>query len=208
MNLMLARLIVTFRKEILAVLGVLLLLMSLPIIAVVELANVGVSAASSSLVSVNPTTHKVEIYDPKGNLVTTLDVMTTWPVAGVVTLEFGESDFPYQVHHTGIDIADSRGKIGQPVTTFMPGVVSLVVNTDNQYGRYVFVDHGNNIQSQYWHLSQALVKVGQQVKPGDVIGLEGETGLATGPHVHFQINVFGIPVNPRNFISGDPQLIP
>ena len=208
MNLMLARLIVTFRNEIIAVLGVLLLLMSLPIIAVVELANVGVSAASSSLVSVNPTTHKVEIYDPKGNLVTTLDVMTTWPVAGVVTLEFGASDLPYQIHHTGIDIADSRGKIGQPVTTFMPGVVSLVMNVDNQYGRYVFVDHGNNIQSQYWHLSQAFVRVGQQVKPGDVIGLEGETGLATGPHVHFQINVFGIPVNPRNFISGDPQLVP
>jgi len=208
MNLMLARLIVTFRKEVMVVLGVLFLLMSLPIIAVVELANVGVSAASSSLVTINTSTNKVEIRDPNGNLVTTLDVMTAWPVAGVVTLEFGASDFPYQVHHTGIDIADVRGKIGQPVTTFMPGVVSLVMNADNQYGRYVFIDHGNNIQSQYWHLSQALVTVGQQVKPGDVIGLEGETGLATGPHVHFQINVFGIPVSPRNFISGNPQLVP
>ncbi len=45
---------------------------------------------------------------------------------------------------------------------------------------------------------------GQKVKPGDVIGLEGESGWATGPHVHFQINVYGIPVNPRTFLQGNP----
>ncbi|MEO5949874.1 MAG: M23 family metallopeptidase [Candidatus Saccharimonadales bacterium] len=208
MNLMTAKIITTFRNEIMLVLGVILLLITLPVIAVVELANVGVSAAASSLVGVNPSNHKVEIYDPKGDLVTTLDVTTTWPVAGVVTLEFGASDPPYQDHHTGIDIADSYGKIGQPVTTFMPGTVSVVMNVDNQYGRYVFIDHGNAIQSQYWHLSEALVKVGQQVKPDDVIGLEGATGRATGPHVHFQIDVFGIPVDPRDFISGNPRLDP
>ena len=198
------RLAVSFRKELFICLGVILLLISLPILAVIEIANGGVAAASSTLARVDPVTHLITIYDPKGNIETTIQATTAWPVGGVVTLEFGVSDLPYQTAHTGIDIADPHHQIGRPITVFMAGTVSQVVNVDNVYGRYVFVDHGNNIQSQYWHVSQALVAVGQQVKPGDVIGLEGETGYATGPHLHFQINVYGIPVNPRVFEVGDP----
>ena len=148
----------------------------------------------------------MNIYNPTGGLVTQLSLSSTWPVAGVVTLEFGVSNYPYQVSHSGIDIADVRGVIGQPVTTFAEGTVSKVMNIDNQYGRYVFIDHGNNIVSEYWHLSSASVIVGQHVVPGNVIGMEGETGLATGPHVHFQIDVYGVPVNPRSFIIGNPPL--
>ncbi len=200
------RLAISYRNELLVIFGTLALIISLPMICVLVIANAGVSAVSGSLVSVNPTTHLVEIHDPNGNITSELSLSTTWPVAGVVTLEFGASDFPYQVSHTGIDIADVTGKIGQPVTTFLEGTVSQVMNVDNQYGRYVFIDHGNHIESQYWHLSEATVVVGQHVVPGNIIGIEGETGLATGPHVHFQIQVYGIPVNPRSFIVGDPPL--
>jgi murein DD-endopeptidase MepM/ murein hydrolase activator NlpD len=200
------RLAISYRNELLAIFGTLALIISLPMICVLVIANAGVSAISGSLVSVNPTTHLVEIHDPNGNITAELSLSTTWPVAGVVTLEFGETNFPYQVSHTGIDIADITGKIGQPVTTFLEGTVSQVINIDNEYGRYVFIDHGNHIESQYWHLSLATVIVGQHVVPGDIIGIEGETGLATGPHVHFQIQVYGIPVNPRSFIVGDPPL--
>lgn len=199
-----ARLAISYKKELFISLGVIMLLISLPVIAVVELANVGVAAASSTLARTDPITHLVTIYDPKGKVETTIKAATVWPVGGVVTLEFGSSDPPYQSAHTGIDIADPQHKIGRSVTVFMAGTVSKVVNYDNTYGRYIFVDHGNNIQSQYWHLSNALVSVGQKVEPGDIIGLEGETGYATGPHLHFQIDVYGIPVNPRIFMVGNP----
>jgi len=204
MRLLLLRLAVTYRNELLLCLGVMLLLISLPVLAVVEIAGGGVAEASSTLAHVDPVTHLITIYDPKGNIETTMQATTAWPVGGVVTLEFGASDPPWQIHHTGIDIADPRGKIGRPVTVFMAGTVSKVVDYDNEYGKYVFVDHGNHIQSQYWHLSAATAKIGQHVSPGDVIGLEGMTGHATGPHVHFEIQVYGIPVGPRIFEVGSP----
>lgn len=72
------------------------------------------------------------------------------------------------------------------------------------FGKHVIIDNGNNITSIYAHMSQILAKVGDNVTPGDTIGLEGKTGWATGPHLHFQINVFGIPVNPRTFVVGNP----
>ena len=199
------RFAVSYRKELLIIFGTLAFILLMPLLAVVMIANAGVAAASDALVIDNLQTNQVQIFDPQGNLVTTLSITDTWPVAGVVTQEFGVPNFPYQVAHTGIDIADIRNKIGRPVTTFMAGTVSKVMDTDNEYGRYVFIDHGNHIQSQYWHLSKALAKVGQKVVPGDIIGLEGETGLATGPHVHFEIQVYEIPVNPRKFVSGNPS---
>ena len=69
---------------------------------------------------------------------------------------------------------------------------------------YVVIDNGNNVTSLYAHLSKIAVTKGQDVQPGDVIGLEGGTGWATGPHVHFETRVFGIPVNPRTFVAGNP----
>jgi len=198
------RLAVSYRNELLIVFGTLAFIFLMPIVAIITIANAGVSAVSNALVSVNIETKLVEIHDPNGRLVKTLSVSDTWPVAGVVSLEFGAPNFPYQASHTGIDIADYEGKIGRPVTPFMEGTVSEVVNYDNEYGRYVFIDHGNHIQSQYWHLSEATATVGQVVKPGNTIGLEGMTGRATGPHLHFQINVYGVPVNPRNLFSSNP----
>lgn len=57
------------------------------------------------------------------------------------------------------------------------------------------------LSALYAHLDKINVKEGQEVKPGDVIGLEGNTGWSTGDHLHFQISVFGVPVNPRVFID-------
>lgn len=73
------------------------------------------------------------------------------------------------------------------------------------FGKHIIVDHGDNITSLYGHLDKIFVIRGQEVKPGDIIGLRGDTGWSTGPHLHFQINVFGIPVNPRTFLGeGNP----
>lgn len=194
----------SYKKELfyvsLTFLGVLLL----PFIAVLVIANTGIQLVSDQLASVDATTHQVEIHDPTGKVVATIDATTTWPVTGVITLEFGEIDLPYQPFHTGIDIANPQGRIGDPITPFMKGKVIYAGEISWGYGKHIIIDNGNNITSIYAHLSKINVKKDDEVKPGDVIGLEGQTGWATGPHLHFQINVFGIPVNPRVFLVGNP----
>src|SRR5476651_2036215 len=115
--------------------GVLATLILLPLIAVVVIANAGVSAVSSVLAAVNPISHIVNIFDPKGHQVAQLQVSTVWPVNGVVTLEFGQNDSPYQLHHTGIDIANPHHRIGDPVTPFMAGKV-IDARTVTGYGNY------------------------------------------------------------------------
>lgn len=195
----------SFKKELFYVSVTFLLVLLLPFIAVLVITNTGIQLVSDKLVSINTTTHKVEIHDPTGKVVATIDAITTWPVKGVITLEFGESDLPYQPFHTGIDIANASGKIGDPITPFMKGKVIYAGEISWGFGKYVIIDNGNNITSIYAHLSKIYVKKDDEVKSGDVIGLEGQTGWATGPHLHFQINVFGIPVNPRVFLGqGNP----
>ncbi len=176
----------------------------LPAFALLVITNTGIPAVSDRLASVNTTTHKIEIHNPSGQIIATIDATTTWPVHGIVTLGFGESDLPYQPYHTGIDIANSRGRIGDPITPFMKGIVVYADEIDWGYGKHIIIDHGNRITSLYAHLSEINTTTGQEVKPGDVIGKEGSTGWSTGPHLHFETRVFGIPVNPRTFIEGNP----
>ena len=64
--------------------------------------------------------------------------------------------------------------------------------------------YGHHVTSIYAHLDTLNVKVGDEVDMGAVIGTRGDTGWSTGPHLHFQINVFGIPVSPRVFLEGEP----
>lgn len=191
------------KTEIRIILVTLSVILMLPILAVYSAAHAGVSAVSGVLAFVNPLTHLVEIHGPTGNLETTLNVTTTWPVQGKVTTEFGAPTL-YQLHHTGTDIAD---KAGDAITPFMAGKVITVQNdSDNPtgFGRYVAIDHGNAITSIYGHMSQTNATLGQDVQPGDIIGYEGNTGHSLGNHVHFEVRVYNIPVNPRTFISGDP----
>ena len=196
--------LVSYRNELIVVGSVFMIILLLPILAVFTIANAGVAVVSDALVSVNVRTKVVEIHNPSGALVSTIPISSTWPVGGKVSFDFGATGSIWQDRHTGIDIADPQGKIGRPVTVFMEGKTSKVVNVDNEYGKYVFVDHGNQIVSQYWHLDSANTVVGAEVKPGDVIGYEGNTGRSTGPHLHFEVQVYGIPTNPRLFIEGNP----
>jgi murein DD-endopeptidase MepM/ murein hydrolase activator NlpD len=129
-----------------------------------------------------------------------------WPVKGIVTLEFGESDLPYQPLHTGIDIANPEGKIGDPIVPFMPGTVIYAGEIFWGFGKYIMINNGDNITSIYAHLSAIYVYQGEKVTLGQIMGEEGTTGWSTGPHLHFQININGIPVNPRTFLGDrDPN---
>lgn len=192
----------SFRKELSYVILAFLLILSLPIIAVIILTNTGINIVSDKLASVNEITNAIQIKDPvTGEIVNEITPVRVWPTTGTITLEFGESDFPYQVFHSGIDIANSNGKIGDPITPFMDGKVIYAGEIFWGYGKHIIIDHGNNITSLYGHLDKIYVYPGEKVKITDVIGKEGSTGWSTGPHLHFQIDVYGIPVNPRTFLG-------
>jgi murein DD-endopeptidase MepM/ murein hydrolase activator NlpD len=200
------RIFASFRTEVKVVIISLVAILLLPVFAVIVIAESGLSIVSDALAIFNPVTHMVEVRDPDGKVVVQLQATTTWPSRGYVSLEFGEES-PYQKHHTGIDIANPLGLTGDPVTAFIAGKVTKAdPSEESGYGKHVIVDHGNNITSLYGHLSAVNVIEKQDVKPGDVIGLEGDTGHATGPHVHFEVRVYGIPVNPRVFMVGEPVL--
>lgn len=192
----------SYRKELKIVISAFLLILLLPVIAVIILTQTGINIVSDKLVSIDSITNEVEIKDPiTGEVITTISSPMVWPVKGVITLEFGKPHLPYQLFHTGIDIANPKGKIGDDIVPLMDGTVIYAGQTAIGYGKHVIVDHGNNVTSLYGHLDKILVYKGQKVKIDDVIGKEGTTGWSTGPHVHFQINVYGIPVNPRVFVG-------
>lgn len=196
--------------EILIVFSILCLLILMPIFAVAVFAASGVSAVSNTLAAINPVTHLVEIFDSKGNKVSELTLSTTWPTTGYISDGFGAIE-TFRVSmglgkHTGIDIANERGQIGTPVTPFITGKVLQVHNVDDQNcGIYVKIDNHNGISSLYCHLSSTSTTVGAEVVPGDIIGYMGSTGASTGAHLHFQIMVYSIPVNPRTFMVGEPR---
>ena len=119
-------------------------------------------------------------------------------------MEFGQSDLPYQLYHTGIDIASPNYTVGDTVEAFMAGTVTYAGSISWGFGTYVEIDHGHHVTSIYGHLDSLAVTAGQQVTAGTVIGTRGSTGWSTGSHTHFQINVYGIPVNPRVFLGGNP----
>jgi murein DD-endopeptidase MepM/ murein hydrolase activator NlpD len=133
-----------------------------------------------------------------------VDSSTTWPIHGIVTTEFGASDWPYQVSHTGIDISDGKRSGVTPVKPFKQGRVVEVIHSSVSLGNHVVIDHGGGVTSVYGHMYTTSVVVGQLVDKNTALGLEGSTGASTGTHVHFEIRLNGTPVNPHNYISGNP----
>ncbi len=191
----------SFRKELKYVALAFGLALLIPIIAIILLTQIGLDIISDKLVTVNEVTQSVEIHDPATGVATPIDVKSAWPTKGVITLEFGQSSF-FQVFHTGIDIANPQGQIGDPVNPFLPGKVIYAGEIFWGYGKHVIIDHGNNITSVYGHLDKIFVVPGQIIKDTKtIIGKEGQTGWATGPHLHFEVRVFGLPVNPRVFLG-------
>lgn len=101
--------------------------------------------------------------------------------------------------HNGIDFASN---IGAKIYATADGVISSAT-AQRGYGKIVTIDHGFGYETRYAHMSKILVRKGQQVKRGHVIGEVGNTGLSTGPHVHYEIRKNGQTVNPINYFHGD-----
>jgi murein DD-endopeptidase MepM/ murein hydrolase activator NlpD len=96
--------------------------------------------------------------------------------------------------------------VGTPVVSPAAGVVTFA-GVQSGFGNTVQIDYGGGFQATYGHLSQILVGVGQSVGPGDTLALSGNTGLTTGPHLHFQVALNGAAVDPASWLAGgNPQL--
>lgn len=122
-----------------------------------------------------------------------------WPVRGRISSNFGWRRHPVlkkQKYHSGLDIAV---RSGTPVLAADSGVV-LVSGWRGGYGNFVAIDHGNGISTCYGHNSRLLVKVGEKVNKGQKVALSGNTGLSTGPHVHFEVRLKGAPANPIPYL--------
>jgi murein DD-endopeptidase MepM/ murein hydrolase activator NlpD len=127
------------------------------------------------------------------------DAPSLWPVAGRVGSSFGSRQDPINgegAFHSGIDI---EAAYGTPVRATADGRVTGD-NFGAGYGRQVVLDHGHDLLTVYGHLSSIAVVPGQHVSRGQVIGNVGQTGRATGPHLHYEVRVHKVPVNPHKYL--------
>jgi murein DD-endopeptidase MepM/ murein hydrolase activator NlpD len=122
-----------------------------------------------------------------------------WPAKGLITSEFAYRRSPFtneKEFHEGLDISARTGTV---IIAPADGVVTEIGKTYG-FGNLLTVSHGYGLKTMYGHLSSALVKKGQAVKRGDKIALVGSSGRTTGPHLHYEVLLNGVPVNPRNYI--------
>ncbi len=127
------------------------------------------------------------------------DVPLGAPVPGVITSRYGKRADPINgesAYHQGVDI---RGRKGSDVKATADGFV-VTQNYDKGHGRYIVLDHGNGFMTKYAHLHKSLVQKGDTVHRGQVIGLVGNSGRSTGPHVHYEIHYDEKIVNPTRFV--------
>ena len=129
-----------------------------------------------------------------------------WPLEGRVTSSFGDREDPFNgegAFHSGIDIS---APYGSPVRATADGEVSGA-SMGAGYGREVMLDHGHGFATVYGHLSAIAVLAGQHVIRGQVIGYVGQSGRATGPHLHYEVRVHNVPVNPHKYLRSTYEQI-
>ncbi len=127
------------------------------------------------------------------------DAPSMWPIEGPVTSSFGEREDPFNgegAFHSGIDIS---APYGTAVRATADGEVSDA-SMGAGYGREVVLNHGHDVLTVYGHLSAVAVLPGQHVTQGQVVGYVGQSGRSTGPHLHYEVRVHNVPVNPHKYL--------
>ncbi|HXY54482.1 MAG TPA: M23 family metallopeptidase [Nitrospirota bacterium] len=140
----------------------------------------------------------IEYFEDKRSLYASTP--SVWPVHGWVTSPFGNRTSPFSgimKFHEGMDIA---AQTGTPVVSPADGVV-IKAGFSTGYGNMVEISHGYGIRTIFGHNTRLNVKAGQRVKRGDVISYVGDTGTSTGPHLHYEVRLNGLPVNPIKYLD-------
>ncbi len=122
-----------------------------------------------------------------------------WPARGFPSSAFGWRRDPFLRrwrYHSGLDLGGDKG---DPIYASSSGVVSRA-EWSTGFGRVIEIDHGYGISTLYAHNSLVLVELGARVAAGDLIARMGSTGRSTGPHLHFEVHVDGVPVDPLGFL--------
>ena len=125
---------------------------------------------------------------------------TTTPVMGVISSDYGYREHPIEggnQFHNGTDVA---ANMGTPVLAFADGVVDFIGDSE-AYGQYIQLRHAGGVTSFYAHCSKLCAKKGQTVSLGDKIAEVGDTGNTTGPHLHFELKLDGVRLNPAYYIE-------
>lgn len=132
---------------------------------------------------------------------TNVSIPSVMPIKGeVLTSGFGMREHPIlggMRAHKGVDLA---APVGTPVFAPADGVVSRA-SWFSSYGLFISLEHGADLQTRYGHLSRLNVAEGQAVHKGDLIGYVGTTGRSTGPHLHYEVRVDGVAVNPAPYMQ-------
>lgn len=123
-------------------------------------------------------------------------LLATVPVSGNVTSRFGVVSRIRSGAHTGTDIA---APVGTDIKAVAKGTV-VFSGTSGSYGKLVKIDHGNGVETWYAHCSKLLVEEGDTVKSGDIIAQVGLTGNTTGAHLHLEIRLNGVAINPQKYL--------
>jgi len=126
-------------------------------------------------------------------------VPSMWPVNGRLLSRFGDREDPFSgegAFHTGVDISAA---MGTPVHAAADGIV-YSAEYEAGYGRMVVIDHGNGMKTRYAHLSRFEVVPGEEIRRGQVLGLSGDSGRVTSPHLHFEVRMGGSAVNPYPYL--------
>jgi len=140
----------------------------------------------------------IEYFEDKRSLYASTP--SVWPVRGWVTSHFGTRTSPFsgiQKFHEGMDVA---AQTGTPVVAPADGVVTKA-GFGTGYGNLVEISHGYGIKTSFAHNSRLNVKAGQRVKRGDVISYVGDSGSSTGPHLHYEVRINNLPVNPARYLN-------
>jgi murein DD-endopeptidase MepM/ murein hydrolase activator NlpD len=127
-------------------------------------------------------------------------VPSLWPVRGILSSGFGVRISPFtdtKVFHHGLDII---ARAGAPVKAASGGVV-VRSGYESLFGNVVVIDHGYGYRTVYGHLAERNAHVGDAVRKGETIGTVGATGRTTGPHLHYEVHVTGLAVNPSRFLD-------
>jgi murein DD-endopeptidase MepM/ murein hydrolase activator NlpD len=123
-----------------------------------------------------------------------------WPVDGRLMGAFGERTDPFSgegAFHKGVDIT---APIGTPIRATADGIVTFA-EMENGFGRLVKINHGNGVETYYAHLSRFYVQPGQDIRRGELIGAVGTSGRVTAPHLHYEVHLRGVAVNPYRYLA-------
>jgi len=128
------------------------------------------------------------------------DAALGWPVnSRRITALFHDTDYPYRnlFEHSGLDIGIP---VGTPLYAAESGYVARAISGTKWYGNYIMIIHSNNLSTLYAHMSSLSVTTDQYVTKGQIIGYSGNSGFSSGPHLHFEVRLNGIPVNPQSYL--------